>query len=152
MGDPGLELSNDLVTLFKDRWVQKTGGKLPDFSTKWNIKEVGRGKKKYTNIIIDTDVDNPEIFSLQIRNQGIPSWDFYHYISANIDMITSENENRINMVAFEIVRILKENVVVVINTHQYTQLLPNPLIDLNEDFRNIFRKTMSVEAERYNPP
>lgn len=152
MGDPGLELANDLITLFKDKWIAKSGGVQPDFSTKWNIKEVGRGNKKYTNIIIDADVDDPQIFSLQFRENNVPSWDFYHYTSANIDMITGESERRINKVSFEIQRILKTNVVPVINNHQYTQLLPGPIIDLNEDYRNIFRKIMTVDAERYNPP
>ena len=50
MGDPGLELANDLITLFKDKWIPKTGGVQPEFTTQWNIKEVGRGQKKYTNI------------------------------------------------------------------------------------------------------
>lgn len=150
-GDPGLELANDLITLFKDKWIPKTGGVQPVFTTQWNIKEVGRGQKKYTNVIIDADVNNPRIFSLQYTVNNIPTWDFYHDISANIDMITSESENRINQISFEIQRILTTNVVPVINTHQYTQLLPGPVIDLNEQYRNIFRKTMIVEAERYNP-
>ncbi len=155
MGDPGLEFANDLITLFKTKWVPKTGGKRPDFATKWNIKEVGRGNAKYTNIIIDADVDDPTIFSLQFKKDNIPSWDFYHYISANIDMITSESEKRMSQVAFEITRILKTNVVPQpedMNTHIYTQLLPAPIIDLNEDYRNIFRKTMTVESQRFNPP
>jgi len=152
MGDPKIELANDLITLFRDNWVPKSGGILPDFTTKWNIKEVGRGNKKYTNIIIDADVDDPQIFSLQIRNNNVPSWDHYHYISANIDIITSESENRINKVYAEIQRIIKTNVVVVINNHQYTQMLLGPGIDLNEDYRNIFRTTLTVDAERFNPP
>ncbi len=152
MGDPGLELTNDLITLFKDNWIPKSGGILPTFDTQWNIKEVGRGKTKYTNIIVDADTDNPNIFSLQYKNNNVPFWDFYHDISANIDMITSESEVRINQISFEIVRILKTNVVPVINTHIYTQMLPGPLTDLNDRFRGIFRKIMTVNAERYNPP
>ena len=152
MGDPGIELANDLITLLTDEWIPKTGGARPEFNTKWNIKEFGRGKKKYTNVTIDADVDDPQIFSLQFRDNDVPSWDFYHFISANIDIITSENEKRINQVSFEIQRILKISVVPVINTHQYTQLLLGPAIDLNEDYRNLFRKTMTVNAERFNPP
>lgn len=150
MGDPGLELANDLITLFKDNWTS-TGGIKPTFTTQWNIKEVGRGQKKYTNVIIDADINNPQIFSLKYDVSGVDTWDFYHYLSANIDMITSESENRINQVSFEIQRILTTNVVPVISTHQYTQLLPGPIIDLNESYRNIFRKTTTVDAERYNP-
>lgn len=152
MGDPGLEFANDLITLFKDNWIPKTGGILPTLTTQWNIKEVGRGQKKYTHIIIDVDTDDPEIFSLQYRNNNVPFWDFYHYISANIDMITSESENRMKEVSFEVVRILKANVVPVINNHQYTQMLPGPLVDLNDRTRNIFRKIMTVDSTRYNPP
>lgn len=155
MGDPGLEFSNDLITLFKKKWIDKTGGKRPDFSTKWNIKEVGRGNRQYTNIIIDSDVDDPTIFSLQFRKDNVPSWDFYHYISSTVDIITSESETRMKKVAFEIVRILKTNVVPQpedMNNHVYTQMLPGPFIDLNEDFRGIFRKTMTVDSERFNPP
>jgi len=150
MGDPGLELANDLIKLIKDKWKPANGGILPTFTTQWNIKEVGRGQKKYTHVIIDADVNDPKIFSLKYDVNNVDTWDFYHYISANIDMITSESENRINKVSFEIQRILTTNVVPVINTHQYTQMLPGPIIDLNENYRNIFRKTMTVDAERYN--
>jgi len=151
MGDPGLELANDLITLFNDKWIPTTGGLKPTFTTQWNIKEAGRGKTKYSNVIIDADVNNPSIFSLKYIVNEVDTWDFYHDISANIDMITSESENRINQISFEIQRILTTNVVPVINTHQYIQILPGPIIDLNEAYRNIFRKTMVVDAERYNP-
>jgi len=155
MGDPGLEFANDTVTLLKKKWIAKIGGALPDFSTKWNIKEVGRGKTKYSNVIIDADVDDPQIFSLQFRDNNVPSWDFYHYISANIDVITSESEQRLNKIVFQIVKIFKDNVVpqpADMNNHVYTQILPGPLIDLNEETRNIFRKTMTIDSQRFNPP
>lgn len=151
MGDPGLELANDLITLFKDNWIVANGGVKPTFTTQWNIKEIGRGNRKYSNIIIDADVANPQIFSLKYDVNNVDTWDFYYDISANIDMITSESENRINQISFEIQRILTTNVVPVINTHQYTQMLPGPIIDLNEAYRGIFRKTMTVDASRYNP-
>ena len=67
-------------------------------------------------------------------------------------MITSESEVRINQISFEIVRILKTNVVPVINNHEYTQMLTGPIIDLNDRSRNIFRKIMTVDSTRYNPP
>lgn len=151
MGDPGLEMANDLITLFKDKWASNQGGKPPIFTTQWNIKEVGRGETKYSHVIIDADVNDPQIFSLKYTVNTVDTWDFYHYISANIDMITSESEKRMEQISGTIQRILTTNVVPVINTHQYTQMLPGPVIDLNENYRNIFRKTMTVDAERYNP-
>lgn len=151
MGDVALELANDLITLLKDNWKQSNGGKKPVFNTKWNIKEVGRGQRKYRHIIVNAGVDNPDIFSLQIRINDVPTWDFYHYTNCTIDMITSESENSINQIAGEVLRILKTNVVPFINNHHYTQLLPQPIVDFQDDFRNIFRKTMTVESQRFNP-
>lgn len=152
MADPGIDFANDLIKLLSDKWLAVDGGPKPDFTTQWNIKEVGRGKQKYSNVIIDADVDDGKIFSLKYSDsQGNDAWDFYHDISANIDIITSESEKRIGQLMFQIKKILMRNVTPIINTHKYIQLLAGPSIDLNEAYRGIFRKTMPVDCKRYNP-
>ena len=50
-----------------------------------------------------------------------------------------------------VLRILKNNVVSTINNREYIQIVPTNIVSLNEEFRNIFRYSIDVDAKRINP-
>lgn len=149
----GLPFANDMVKHLHDEWSSSTGGKEPTFSTKWKKKVVGHIKKAYDEVIIELDTEDPKIFSL-ISGIGADSkfnYDWLHDISVTIDVYTSVSEDRCLQIVDEIVRILKNNVVTTINGRDYIQILPGNIISLNEEFRNIFRYNIDVDAMRFNP-
>lgn len=149
----GLPFANDIITHLKDNWVVNTGGKLPTFSTKWKKKVVGLGQRLYDEIIVELDTEDPKIFSLisGIGTDDKFNYDWLHDISVTIDVYTSVSETRVLQLVDEIVRILKNNVVTTINNRDYIQILPGNITSLNEEFRNIFRYNIDVDALRFNP-
>lgn len=149
----GLPFANDIVSHLKAEWVSGTGGKLPTFSTKWKKKVVGHGSKNYDEIIVELDTEDPKIFSLisGVGADGKFDYDWLHDISITIDVYTSISEDRVLQLVDEIIRILKNNVVTTINNRDYIQILPGNITSLNEEFRNIFRYNIDVDALRFNP-
>ena len=151
-GMAGLPFANDIVKLLNDEW-QSTGGKKPVFSTKWKKKVVGHGTNNYDEIIIELDTENINIFSL-ISSIGADdkfNYDWLHDISVTADIYSSKSEDRVLQLVDEVIRILKNNVVTTINNREYLQILPSNAVSLNEEFRNIFRYTVDIDAMRYNP-
>jgi len=150
-GMAGLPFANDIITLLNSKWTSN-GGKRPVFTTKWKIKAVGVGKKSYDEVIVELDTEDPKIFSLiSGGTAGAYTYDWLHDVSVTIDVYTSKSEERVLQLVNEIVRILKTNVVVTINNHPYVQILPGNIVSLNEEFRNIFRYNIDVDALRFNP-
>ncbi len=151
-GMAGLPFANDIVSHLKNNWTIN-GGKLPTFTTKWKIKAVGVGKRAYDEVIVELDTEDPKIFSLisGVSADGTFDYDWLHDISVTIDVYTSVSEDRVLQLVDEIVRILKNNVVTTINNRDYIQILPGNITSLNEEFRNIFRYTIDVDALRFNP-
>lgn len=152
-GMAGLPFANDIITLLDDEWVLGTGGKKPTFTTKWKKKVVGLGTRNYDEVIVQLDTEDPRIFSLisGIGSDGKFDYDWLHDISVTIDVYTSKSEDRVLQLVNEIVKILKNNVVTTINFHDYVQILPGNITSLNEEFRNIFRYNIDVDAMRFNP-
>lgn len=151
-GMAGLPFANDIVTLLSSNW-KSTGGKKPIFTTKWKKKVVGLGQRSYDEVIIELDTEDPKIFSL-ISGVGGDSkfdYDWLHDISVTVDIYTSISETRCLQLVNEIVRIIKNNVVTIINGHDYIQILPGNITSLNEEFRNIFRYNVDIDALRFNP-
>lgn len=148
----GLPFANDIITLLKNNWTSN-GGKIPTFTTQWKKKAVGVAQNKYDEVIISIDSENPKIFSLisGIGSDNKYNYDWLHDISITIDVYTSTSETRILSLVDEIVRILKNNVVSTINNHDYIQILVGNIVSLNEEFRNIFRYNIDVDAIRFNP-
>ncbi len=152
-GMAGLPFANDIITHLKAEWVTGTGGKLPVFTTKWKKKAVGVGQRSYDEVIVELDTEDPKIFSLisGVGADGKFDYDWLHDISVTIDVYTSVSEDRVLQLVDEIVRILKNNVVTLINNRDYIQILPGNITSLNEEFRNIFRYNIDVDALRFNP-
>ena len=151
-GMAGLPFANDIIDHLKSNWTSN-GGKLPIFTTKWKKKVVGLGQRSYDEVIIELDTEDPKIFSLitGVGSDGKSNYDWLHDISITIDIYTSVSEERVLQLVDEIVRILKNNVVTTINNREYLQMLPGNITSLNEEFRNIFRYTIDVDALRFNP-
>lgn len=152
-GIAGLPFANDIITLLEDNWVTGSGGKIPTFSTKWKKKVVGLGKREYDEVIVEIDTEDPKIFSLisGVDVDGKFNYDWLHDISITLDVYTSVSEKRVLQLVDEIVRIIKNNVVTTINNRDYIQILPGNITSLNEEFRNIFRYNIDVDAMRFNP-
>lgn len=148
----GLPFANDIIKHLGDQW-QSTGGKKPTFSTKWKKKAVGVGARVYDEVIVELDTEDPRIFSLisGVGADGKFNYDWLHDISVTIDVYTSVSEERVLELVDEIVRILKNNIVTTINNRDYIQILPGNIVSLNEEFRNIFRYNIDVDAMRFNP-
>lgn len=149
----GLPFANDIIKLLNDEWIPATGGARPKFTTKWKKKAVGVGTRLYDEVIVELDTEDPKIFSL-ISGIGSDSkfdYDWLHDISVTIDVYTSKSETRILQLVDEIVKIIKNNVVTTINNRDYIQILPGNIVSLNEEFRNIFRYNIDVDAIRFNP-
>lgn len=150
-GMASLPFANDMITLLKKKW-KSSGGKVPVFSVRWKKKAVGIGQKSYEEVIIELDSEDPKIFSLISGGTvGAFTYDWLHDISITIDVYTSISENRVLVMVNEIIRILKTNVVTTINNRVYLQILPGTITPLNEEFRNIFRYNIDVDAMRFNP-
>lgn len=151
-GMAGLPFANDIIKHLKDNWTSN-GGKQPVFTTQWKIKAVGVGQRKYDEIIVSLDSENPRIFSLisGIGADGKFDYDWLHEISVTLDIYSSVSEARVLQLVDECMRILKNNVVTTIDNREYIQILPSNITSLNEEFRNIFRYNIDIDALRYNP-
>jgi len=98
------------------------------------------------------DSENPNIYSLlQSTDGGGFFWDWLHDISITIDVRTGDSEGRVLQMVNEIVRILKTTVILPVNDTVYVQVLPESIVSLNEEYRNLFRYTVDVTALQFNP-
>ena len=151
-GMAGLPFANDIIDHLKSNWTS-SGGKAPVFTTKWKKKAVGVGTRVYDEVIVELDTEDPKIFSMitNIGADGKFNYDWLHDLSITLDIYTSVSEARVLQLVDEIIRILKNNVVTTINGREYLQMLPGNIVSLNEEFRNIFRYNIDVDAMRFNP-
>jgi hypothetical protein len=150
-GIAGLVFMDDVINLIKDNWTSN-GGKLPNFTKLWETKEFGLGTNNDEKVIISLDGENPEIFSLKYHDgEGNPIYDWLHTVSVSADVWTGKSENRVLELVSEIVRILKNNVVVQIGNNQYIQMLPVNVSSALEQYRNIYRYVIDIEVMRLNP-
>jgi hypothetical protein len=152
-GIAGLPFVSDMIKLLKDKW-RPGNVKMPDIEASWKIKALGVGSKTFNNVIITLDGEDARIFSL-IKNSTSSNeefiYDWLHDISISLDIRTSESEEKVLKLADECIRILKTNVVPVINNHSYIQVLPGNMTPLNESYRNLYRWIIDVSALRFNP-
>lgn len=153
-GIAGLQFVKDIIAYFKSEkgWSEDTGGKQPVMTAQWKIKETGFANGDYSEIIISLDSENPNIYSLLQTDEADGNfWDWLHDISITMDIRTGASEERVGKMVDETVRILKRSVITPINGTNYVQILPGPVVSLNEEYRNLFRYTVDVDALRFNP-
>ncbi|NIT99616.1 MAG: hypothetical protein GWN01_01325 [Nitrosopumilaceae archaeon] len=150
-GIAGLDFKDDIIALL-NKWRSGNGGRKPTFTVVWKKKDIGRGNRGYDEVIVILDAENPNIFSLRRTDgSGNSIYDWLHDISISIDIWTSNGEKRSHEMVNEVVRLLKTNVLFNINNRQYVQLLPTGIEPLHEEYRNIYRWIVDVEAMRLNP-
>ena len=153
-GMAGLPFVTDLITLLGNSWVNNNGGDKPQFFKSWEFKEAGLGDGDYSVVIVSLDSEDPKIFSMLQNNGGNPlmsNYDWLHDVSATIDIRTSRSESRVLEMTNEIIRILKTNVVPIINFNQYIRLLPTAVTSMNEEYRGLYRYIVDVDCLRFNP-
>jgi len=151
-GIASLPFVTDMIKLIKTKWTSN-GGKVPNVRATWKVKAVGVGSRIYDEVIISIDSEDPRIFSLISGGTvGKFTYDWLHDMSITLDIrTTGTNETRVLQLVNEVVRILKKNVILSINNHDYIQVLPGNIVSLNEEYRNLYRYTVDVDAMRFNP-
>lgn len=150
-GIAGIAFMDDIITLINNNWTSN-GGKRPVFTKKWETKEFGFGTNNIDKVVISLDGENPEIFSLKYHDgEGNPIYDWLHTVSVSADVWTGKSEMRVLELVNEILRILKNNVVVQIGNNQYVQMLPINVSSALEQYRNIYRYIIDIEVMRLNP-
>ncbi len=150
-GIAGLDFINDMVSLLGIKW-KSSGGKKPTITKQWDIKAVGVGQRVYDQIILGIDAETSNIFSLQYTgNDGNSDYDWLHDISITIDIRSSVSEARVLQLTDEVMRIIKENVLLNINGREYVRIVPNGITSVNEEYRNLFRYILSCDAIYFNP-
>ncbi len=150
-GIAGLDFVNDMVSVLGTKW-KTSGGKKPQIDKQWEIKAVGVGKRIYDQVIIGLDSETANIFSLQYTDDNNnPKWDWLHDISLTIDIRSSVSEVRVLELVDEVMRIIKENVLLNINNRNYVRIVPNGITSVNEEYRNLFRYILSCDAIFFNP-
>ena len=150
-GIAGLDFVTDIVSLIGSKW-KSSGGAKPKIDKQWEIKAVGVGARIYDQIIVSLDSESADIFSLQYTDSaGNPTWDWLHDVSLTLDIRTSVSEARVLQLVDETMRIIKENVLLNVNNREYVRILPNGITSVNEEYRNLYRYTISCEAMYLNP-
>jgi len=148
----GTDFLSDIITIIKSGWRIESGGNLPTFDLQWEIKEVGHGNSNYDEVIVSFDSEDADIFSLiSGEDNGTNYYDWLHNMSLIIDIRTGKSKFRVLQITNEIIRILKANVVAVVENRTYLRILPEGITNLNDRFRNLFRMTIGVNALRHNP-
>ena len=151
-GIAGLQFVNNMIAFLEKEWSEDNGGKPPIITAQWKKKTTGFANGNYREIIISLDSENPNIYSLLQTDQNDAFfWDWLHDISITLDIRTGESEEEILKMVDEIIRILKRNVILPINNTVYVQMLPGSITSLNEEYRNLFRYTIDVDALQFNP-
>jgi len=151
-GIGGLDFVNNMIAHLAQKWTEDTGGEQPVFTAQWKKKTTGFVDGNYQEVIISLDSENPNIYSLlQSSEANGFFWDWLHDISITLDIRTGDSEERVLQMVNEIVRILKTTVILPINGTVYVQVLPEAVVSLNEDYRNLFRYTIDVTALIFNP-
>lgn len=151
-GIGGLDFVNNMIAYLAEKWIEDTGGEQPVFTAQWKKKTTGFVDGNYQEVILSLDSENPNIYSLlQSTEANDFFWDWLHDISITLDVRTGDNEGRVLQMVNEIVRILKTTVILPINDTVYVQVLPGAIVSLNEEYRNMFRYTIDVDALQFNP-
>lgn len=149
-GSAGLRFLDDFVKLLNTKW--KSGNtRKPTISLIWDRKVTGFVTKGARDVLITLDDESVQIFSLQSRLAGVPSWDWLHDVGLSIEVRTGTNIKDALSIVSEITRIIKENVTLYIDDNEYVQMLPGNITSRNEEFRNLFRYVMDLSVLKYNP-
>lgn len=151
-GSAGLRFMNDFILLLNTQWRSGVTRK-PTISKIWTRKVTGLISNNARDVLITLDDETPQIFSLQTRDDNVPSWDWLHDVGLTIEVRTGTSVDDALSIVSEITRIIKKNVTLVVgaDNNEYVQMLPGTIVSKNEEFRNLFRYIMEVSVLKYNP-
>ncbi len=128
---------NDMVSMLKDNW---TDGQIPNIKAIWEEKSAGFIDDRRDMILVYPKNESIEYF-------GLYGSDFLHVVDIAIEARSYMNQEKIDNVNKEILRIIKEN----IRRTGFIDLLVISTISQNDQLRNMFKHVVNARYRIDNP-
>ena len=128
---------NDMVSMLKTEW---TDGQTPDIKALWEEKSAGFIDDRRDLILVYPKNEAVEYF-------GLYGSDFLHLIDITIEVRSYQNQEKMDNVNKEILRIIKTN----IRRTGFIDLLVRSTISQNDQLRNMFKHVINVRYRKDNP-
>ena len=128
---------NDMVSMLKSEW---TDGQTPDIKAIWEEKSAGFIDDRRDIILVYPKNESIEYF-------GLYGSDFLHVIDIAIEARSYMNQEKIDNVNKEILRIIKTN----IRRTGFIDLLVVSTISHNDQLRNMFKHVVNARYRIDNP-
>ena len=128
---------NDMVSMLKDNW---TDGQIPNTKAIWEEKSAGFIDDRRDMILVYPKNESIEYF-------GLYGSDFLHVVDIAIEARSYMNQEKIDNVNKEILRIIKEN----IRRTGFIDLLVISTISQNDQLRNMFKHVVNARYRIDNP-
>ena len=128
---------NDMVSMLKSEW---TDGQTPDIKPIWEEKSAGFIDDRRDMILVYPKNESIEYF-------GLYGSDFLHVVDIAIEVRSYMNQEKIDNVNKEILRIIKTN----IRRTGFIDLLVVSTISQNDQLRNMFKHVVNARYRIDNP-
>ena len=128
---------NDMVSMLKDNW---TDGQIPNIKAIWEEKSAGFIDDRRDMILVYPKNESIEYF-------GLYGSDFLHVVDIAIEARSYMNQEKIDNVNKEILRIIKAN----IRRTGFIDLLVISTISQNDQLRNMFKHVVNARYRIDNP-
>ena len=128
---------NDMVSMLKDNW---TDGQTPNIKAIWEEKSAGFIDDRRDMILVYPKNESIEYF-------GLYGSDFLHVVDIAIETRSYMNQEKIDNVNKEILRIIKTN----IRRTGFIDLLVVSTISQNDQLRNMFKHVVNARYRIDNP-
>ena len=128
---------NDMVSMLKDNW---TDGQVPNIKAIWEEKSAGFIDDRRDMILVYPKNESIEYF-------GLYGSDFLHVVDIAIETRSYMNQEKIDNVNKEILRIIKAN----IRRTGFIDLLVVSTISQNDQLRNMFKHVVNARYRIDNP-
>ena len=141
MGTAMYDALEDMRSLIKDKWgITSIVGDTPEVKVIWERKVVGLGDYTRDTILLTPKRENVEYF-------GLYGSDFLHLIDITIEVRSYQNQEKMDNVNKEILRIIKEN----IRRTGFIDLMVRSTISQNDQLMNMFKHVINVRYRKDNP-
>ena len=128
---------NDMVNMLKDNW---TDGQIPNIKAIWEEKSAGFIDDRRDMILVYPKNESIEYF-------GLYGSDFLHVVDIAIEARSYMDQEKIDNVNKEILRIIKTN----IRRTGFIDLLVVSTISQNDQLRNMFKHVVNARYRIDNP-
>jgi len=128
---------NDMVSMLKTEW---TDGQTPDIKALWEEKSAGFIDDRRDLILVYPKNEAVEYF-------GLYGSDFLHMIDITIEVRSYQDQEKMDNVNKEILRIIKAN----IRRTGFIDLVVRSTISQNDQLRNMFKHVINVRYRKDNP-